>query len=253
MNNPQSPIMGLSNVSRLQQSKFLPPWRESYLAFFKGRNLVVYKGRKNYNKARQLSEKQLDALRGAKFTGYLSNQSQKKMVTILQNWNDTIEHVDAIKVRGKVRGNKQLIMITLTLSAKQTHTDNQIKRQMLNRFLINLIRKEERTKYLWKAESQKNGNIHFHIIVDEYFDKRWINTLWNKIQFDNGYISIADYKDKEKIVPSTRIESLRDKDDAISYTAKYISKNNTNRLLEGRLWGCSKELKDLKKIGRAHV
>jgi len=247
MKNLQSYNMGLSNVSRLQQSKFLPPWNESYLGYFRGRHLIIYKGRKNYKKAQELTERQLDNLTKKKFTGELSRKSQQKIINIVQNWIETVDHVQAIKKTGVEKGVKQVVLITLTLSAKQQHDDRVIKRTMLNRFLISLARSNDRVKYLWKAETQQNGNIHFHILVDEYFDKDWINQLWNSIQFDNGYISQELYKNKDKIIPSTRIEALRDKYDSTAYIAKYISKNEGIRKVEGRLWGCSKELQEIKK------
>lgn len=247
MKNPESCLMGLSNVSRLQQSKFLPPWNETYLGYFRGRNLIIYKGRKNYKKAQELTERQLDNLSRKKFTGSLSRKSQTKIVNIVQNWIETIDHVQAIKKNGVEKGVKQVVLITLTLSSPQQHDDRIIKRTMLNRFLISLARQNDRVKYLWKAEPQQNGNIHFHILVDEYFDKDDINKLWNQIQFDNGYVSQGLYADKNKIIPSTRIEALRDKYDSTAYIAKYISKNEGSRKIEGRLWGCSKELTELKK------
>ena len=247
MKNPESCLMGLSNVSRLQQSRFLPPWNESYLGYFRGRHLIIYKGRKNYKKAQELTERQLDNLTKKKFTGELSRKSQQKIINIVQNWIETVDHVQAIKKTGVEKGVKQVVLITLTLSAKQQHDDRVIKRTMLNRFLISLARSNDRVKYLWKAETQQNGNIHFHILVDEYFDKDWINQLWNSIQFDNGYISQELYKNKDKIIPSTRIEALRDKYDSTAYIAKYISKNEGIRKVEGRLWGCSKELQEIKK------
>ena len=247
MKNLESYNMGLSNVSRLQQSRFLPPWNESYLGYFRGRHLIIYKGRKNYKKAQELTERQLDNLTKKKFTGELSRKSQQKIINIVQNWIETVDHVQAIKKTGVEKGVKQVVLITLTLSAKQQHDDRVIKRTMLNRFLISLARSNDRVKYLWKAETQQNGNIHFHILVDEYFDKDWINQLWNSIQFDNGYISQELYKNKDKIIPSTRIEALRDKYDSTAYIAKYISKNEGIRKVEGRLWGCSKELQEIKK------
>lgn len=247
MKNPESCLMGSSNVSRLQQSKFLPPWKETYLGYFRGRHLIIYKGRKNYKKAQELTERQLDNLTRKKFTGELSRKSQQKIINIVQNWIETVDHVQAIKKKGAEKGVKQVVLITLTLSSKQQHDDRVIKRTMLNRFLISLARQNDRVKYLWKAEPQQNDNIHFHILVDEYFDKDDINKLWNQIQFDNGYISTELYKDKDKIIPSTRIEALRDKDDSTAYIAKYISKNEGSRKVEGRLWGCSKELTELKK------
>ena len=52
--------------------------------------------------------------------------------------------------------------ITLTLSDVQAHTDDSIKEHMLQPFLY-WLQRYYNCSYVWKAETQINGNIHFHI------------------------------------------------------------------------------------------
>jgi hypothetical protein len=241
-------LMGLSIVTRLQQSLFTPPWEVQYAAYWQGRNLICYRDRSGKKRKEPLSEAQKRALSSQKFTGVLSKKTISKMTGIIQNWMDTTEHFNYTRDKKKCPRERMLSMITVTLSSKQQHSDNYIKRNMLNRLLIYLIRKEPSLKYLWKAETQKNGNIHFHILIDKYIDKTWLLDTWNVIQMDHGYVRNQEIPDARKTCPSTRIEALRDKYDGSSYCAKYMSKNEGERRLEGRLWGCSNELKELKKI-----
>ena len=53
----------------------------------------------------------------------------------------------------------RLCFVTLTLSAKQFHSDNEIKAQLLNQFLVEFSSTWKVKHYVWRAEPQKNGNI----------------------------------------------------------------------------------------------
>jgi len=79
--------------------------------------------------------------------------------------------------------------ITLTLSSKQIHSDQVIKQELLNQFLIETIRRYKIEKYVWRAEKQKNGNIHFHIIMDKYIPWNELRNTWNRIQQKLGYVT----------------------------------------------------------------
>jgi hypothetical protein len=68
--------------------------------------------------------------------------------------------------------------ITLTLPAPQQHTDDEVKKVCLNNFL-NICRKTfGLVNYIWKAEPQLNGNIHFHLVTDKYIRYDKIQTAW---------------------------------------------------------------------------
>lgn len=79
--------------------------------------------------------------------------------------------------------------ITLTLSSKQIHTDQVIKSELLNQFLIEMTSKWNVDKYVWKAEKQDNGNIHFHIITGNFIPWNELRNVWNRIQQKLGYVT----------------------------------------------------------------
>ncbi len=89
---------------------------------------------------------------------------------------------------GKQRSFK-LNFITLDLSSDQIHTDQVIKRELLHQFLIEMQRKWNVTMYLWKAEKQKNGRIHFHIITEKFIPWWELRNVWNRIQQKLGYVT----------------------------------------------------------------
>ncbi|GAG93822.1 unnamed protein product, partial [marine sediment metagenome] len=82
----------------------------------------------------------------------------------------------------------KLAFITLTLSALQRHSDNTIKHKCLNQFLIEAKKKWKVNHYLWRAESQQNGCIHFHVIVDKFIPWSELRDTWNRIQNKLGYV-----------------------------------------------------------------
>lgn len=79
--------------------------------------------------------------------------------------------------------------LTLTLSSAQVHSDQVIKSKLLNQFLIEMTRRWNVKLYLWRAEKQKNGNIHFHIMTDAFIPWNESRNVWNRIQQKLGYVT----------------------------------------------------------------
>ena len=92
--------------------------------------------------------------------------------------------------------NFKVAFITLTLPSKQVHSDNEIKRKCLNSFLIEIERYHKVKRYVWRAELQKNGNIHFHILIDKFVHWNDIRNRWNRIINKLGYVD--RYREKMK-------------------------------------------------------
>jgi len=84
--------------------------------------------------------------------------------------------------------------VTLTLPSKQVHTDAEIKEQCLNQFLTELRQAFPGLSYLWRAESQMNGNIHFHITTNRYLPWQMLRGKWNRIIEKLGYVSAYQKK-----------------------------------------------------------
>jgi hypothetical protein len=119
----------------------------------------------------------------------------------------------------------KLNFITLTLSSKQKHSDNVIKSKLLNQFLIEIKRTYGCQRYLWRAESQSNGNIHFHIVTDVFIAWRKLRTLWNRIQEKLGYVSTFTDCTGKVDPNSTDVHAIKKIKNLPSYLSKYCSKN----------------------------
>lgn len=193
--------------------------------------------------------------------GNISSKSRKK----IQSAIDLLLYIANDKtVIDNFTGNKFLFkinFITLTLSSTQRHSDKFIKDNMLRQFLTEASQKFNLTNYLWRAEAQKNGNIHFHIVTDTFLPWLWIQSTWNRIQNKYGYIDIyackmrqrykngfafnpndaytKDYKTQFKRYKkaasddfykpnSTDVHSIKRIKNISSYLSKYCTKNPAN-------------------------
>ena len=159
-------------------------------------------------------------------------------------------------------------------------TDKAIKDICLNQFLTELRTKYHVKHYVWRAEAQKNGNIHFHITMNKFVYLGDLRNMWNrildktpfidnyskkfsKLNFEN-YCKIADplnNKSTKKLLKSyefgvrthwrspnsTDIHSVKNIRNIEGYLSEYFSKiDNTRRLIQGYLWRLSESLSALR-------
>lgn len=165
--------------------------------------------------------------------------------------------------------------VTLTLASKQIHSDNEIKSLLLNQLLVEARQRWGVNKYLWRAEAQRNGNIHFHIVTDKFIPWSELRDTWNRIQNKLGYVDryrdemkafhaggfrvrkdllekwsfknqLAAYRQGSKkdwnSPNSTDVHSIVKVRNISAYLAKYCTKNSDYRPIEGRNWGLSENL-----------
>lgn len=135
----------------------------------------------------------------------------------------------------------QLAFITLTYSKDTGVSDVEAKRKHLNTFLIQLCRQYPKAKYMWRAELQNSGRLHFHIIVNCYVSKEWVSCQWFKIQSRAGYVSMPYSYKAAMASPSTNVQGAKTPRGAINYTLKYICKDNGAIGAKGRQWGSNIE------------
>lgn len=115
--------------------------------------------------------------------------------------------------------------VTLTLSSKQKHSDNWIKRNMLKNFVDAVRKRLPGISYVWRAEVQPGtGNIHFHFVTDHFIPYPYLNFIWNRIQFHYGYLNDYIEKKGHTNAPSANIEKVQDKAAVRRYMRKYMVK-----------------------------
>ena len=112
--------------------------------------------------------------------------------------------------------------ITLTLPSLQIHSDDFIVKQILTPFLHAWRNRRPGLLYVWKAETQDNGNIHFHITSNSFYHYKKLREHWNRYLNRLGYVDRATTKNPN----STDVHSVSKIKNLSSYLASYLTKKD---------------------------
>lgn len=215
-------------------------------ARFSSNKIVVYRSYRNNKISLHQEEQAKVNFEKKEYNGYMSRATKSYITKILDNWFLTVRHFNIHMALPAKQRQKQMVFFTLTLPSKQIHTDNEIKRQVLNKFIIICQRKGLFEQWFWRAEKQKNGNIHFHFLIDSYFDKKQLQTVWNECLEPLGYINEFEKRYNHRNPPTTQIQVVPSGQNIIDYVIKYVGKNEGTDKVLGRIWGMSDKLRNLK-------
>lgn len=140
--------------------------------------------------------------------------------------------------------------ITLTLPAPQGDvTDEQLKRGPLKSWLKYWTRETGGMSYVWRAERQANGNLHFHIVSDRYILYTELRDTWNHRLNSLGFIDTFAEKHGHRHPNSTDVHAVAHIRNLAAYIAKYMSKQTQEADgIGGRVWDCSTNLKTKKRV-----
>lgn len=154
-----------------------------------------------------------------------SHTTRKKVFTAV-SWLVFLSSIKRVYCRATKKNHYfKLSFITLTLSKPQHHTDEFIKNKMLQPFIQWMIRQHNAREYVWKAETQANGNIHFHITTNVFIHWRAIRLKWNLLQSQYGYLNNLLLTDSLNDTNSTDVHAVKNDKSIAYYLSKYITKN----------------------------
>jgi hypothetical protein len=80
-------------------------------------------------------------------------------------------------------------------------------------------------EYFWRAELQKNGNIHFHLFIDRYVERKNIFKIWFNCMDDLGYIKPYEERFNNRTPPCVDVRGIKNAFSVTAYLLKYVSKN----------------------------
>ena len=122
--------------------------------------------------------------------------------------------------------------------------------------------------YIWKAEYQKNGQLHYHIITPSWIHYENIRNDWNSTLEQHGFLKCWRATYGNKIPNSTDVHAVYKVENLEAYLMKYLSKKSKilsdndkskNHYEEdtapaapppieknGKVWDCSKNIKSVK-------
>lgn len=143
--------------------------------------------------------------------------------------------------------NFQINFVTLTISDQNIIPTKEASNNLLFPFLRKL-RKDEKCSYVWKGEFQKRGQPHWHLTTNTFLHMTWVRNVWNQLQQKAGYLETYAAKTGHYNPPSTEVKSVRNLERVDMYLAKYLSKNPGNGKWDGKVWGCSENLRCAKRF-----
>jgi len=208
-------------------------------------SIFVRKERYSHDRVRSASQIRNEInLRKNRPSQDLSQKSARRMRRSIE-WLVASAKVQTVWSKELQRSVKfRVNFITLTLAEPQKGwTDGMVKSRLLQPWLKRMAYHFNLFNYVWKAETQANGNIHFHIVSDKFIHYESIRWHWNQILHKNGCMDEFTRKHGHSDPNSTDVHSVRKVDNLAAYLCKYFTKNDTDRRnISGRQWGCSYSL-----------
>ncbi len=141
----------------------------------------------------------------------------------------------------------QLSFVTLTVSNAANLDGKTAYKLLLSHFLSWMRKTKGITTYIWKAELQERGQIHYHITCPDFVHYKEIRAKWNELQQKAGLLD-AYFEEHGHYDPnSTDIHSAKKVRDMAAYMVKEIAKNCQNHeAIGGKVWDCSANLSEAK-------
>ncbi len=137
----------------------------------------------------------------------------------------------------------RVAFITLTVSQIENITAREAYDKAFKHFIQWMRRTMRVNTYVWKAEVQKRGQIHYHITTPSYIHYQKIRDKWNNLQHKAGWTDDY-YKMKGHYDPnSTDIHQVKKIKDLSNYLKKEFCKAIQNPNGTGKVWDCSENLK----------
>lgn len=196
------------------------------------------------------------------YTGTMTDHARAR---ILRTVDVFLQKSPQRKVFNPVIGQKvnfRLSFITLTFSSSvcvSAAVGHQALKVFLQHFKRPAARKavsERLTSYLWKAELQERGQLHYHITTNSWLHWAEIQRVWNGIQCSRGLLDDFKRRHGHTNPNSTDVHSVYKVRDIQAYLGKYLSKTGKKDVSEygfgvpvyvpsigGKVWDCSNDLK----------
>lgn len=154
--------------------------------------------------------------------GRLSEASRKRLklaigtLAFTAKWKTCYQKATGKHFRFKIN------FITLTLPADTRLSDKEITAKVLGQFLRKWKKRSPKLLYIWKAEVQDNGRLHYHLTTNTYVHYQRLKIWWNRECQKNGI-----YHKKLGIeANSTDVHSVKNINNIAAYLTSYIAKKD---------------------------
>lgn len=167
------------------------------------------------------------------------------------------------KTKNVVSARFKLNFITLTIHSPKKMIDGKDgHKKCLEPLLLWLRRNYGMNLYVWKAELQERGQLHYHMTSNCFVPWKELRNKWNELQANAGYLneyyeqnghydanstdvhSVYKVKDMAKYLKKSIFKSYKQKSGNIISEFKKSVQNTTS--IGGKVWDCSLNLKSMR-------
>lgn len=180
----------------------------------------------------------------ATYSGKVTNHARRRLLKALDL---LVQKSPQQRVKNHVSGNWhdfRLGFITLTIADQKNVTAEEAYKSCLREWLRHMKRKHAMTDYVWKAELQKRGQVHYHVATNAYIPWETVRWRWNQLQYRAGYLESFRRKYRHINPNSTDVHSIVKTDECFRYIGKELCKGIQNqKATVGKIWDCAAHLK----------
>jgi len=179
------------------------------------------------------------------YTGRLTPYAKKKLKRAIGLMVASAKEKEAPNWKTGKTFKFKVNFITFTLPAAQQEIEDKTIKRCLDNWIKRAKRKHNLNSYVWRAERQANGNIHFHMITDVWIHYEKIRNDWNSCLRETGLIEKFKAKHGHENPNSTDVHAVWKVKNLVQYFVKYMSKEHKQgeEPIKGKVWDCSKNLK----------
>lgn len=156
------------------------------------------------------------------YTGAASKASKARLLSSIDYLLYTAKYKTVHVKKTQTKFRYKVNFITLTLPSIQEHTDKEIIKTVFTPFMEAWQKRRIGLLYVWKAEVQDNGNLHFHVISNSFYHYLKLRRDWNRAVNKLGYCDRSSSPDPN----STDVHAIAGKKDLGMYLASYMSKKD---------------------------
>jgi hypothetical protein len=194
-------------------------------------SLVVYSealfGRTYVNN--RAARQRMKAARKGLYSGKVTEGMRKRMVRAITLMCQAVKPKWIFnEVTGRYQYHR-LSFITLTVSNSRNITAKQGYQLLLSHFLQWLRRTKGVKMYIWKAELQQRGQLHYHLTMPNFIHWREIRDKWNELQREAGLLDEYAEKHKHFDPNSTDVHETRSVKNMAGYLVKELTKSISAR------------------------
>lgn len=167
-----------------------------------------------------------DLISNTKDNGQLSPPARAKLSNAVHNLRAISKTKSVYESKTKKYFKFRLVFITLTLPSVQVHPDQFLTDKMLDVFLKWCYNKHKMNSYVWKAEAQSNGNLHFHITTNIFIHWKAVREKWNSLLNKYGYIDAFEKEHNHRDPNSTDVHSVKNDKEIVAYITAELTKKD---------------------------